>query len=67
MNVYMYRILIYQVIDETLVTDDAGTLNPGNLAMPLLVYVAREKRPTHHPHFKAGALNTLVLIHFHKN
>lgn len=29
--------------------------------MPLLVYVSREKRPSHSHHFKAGALNVLVL------
>ena len=28
--------------------------------MPLLVYVSREKRPSHATHFKAGALNVLV-------
>ena len=27
---------------------------------PLLIYVAREKRPSHSHHFKAGALNVLV-------
>ncbi|XP_057771368.1 cellulose synthase-like protein G2 [Salvia miltiorrhiza] len=31
--------------------------------MPLLVYLAREKRPSHHPHhFKAGALNVLLRV-----
>ncbi|KAF8014563.1 hypothetical protein BT93_H0397 [Corymbia citriodora subsp. variegata] len=30
--------------------------------MPLLVYVAREKRPSHHHHFKAGALNVLLRV-----
>ncbi|KAK4478178.1 hypothetical protein RD792_017460 [Penstemon davidsonii] len=30
--------------------------------MPLLVYVAREKRPSHHHHFKAGALNVLLKV-----
>lgn len=28
--------------------------------IPLLVYVAREKRPSHPHHFKAGAVNVLV-------
>lgn len=28
--------------------------------IPLLVYVAREKRPSHPHHFKAGAINVLV-------
>ncbi|XP_019423863.1 PREDICTED: cellulose synthase-like protein G1 isoform X2 [Lupinus angustifolius] len=31
-----------------------------NVKMPLLVYVSREKRTTHHHHFKAGALNVLL-------
>ncbi|KAK1430407.1 hypothetical protein QVD17_13116 [Tagetes erecta] len=30
--------------------------------MPLLVYVSREKRPSHHHHFKAGALNALLRV-----
>ncbi|KAJ7950121.1 Cellulose synthase [Quillaja saponaria] len=30
--------------------------------MPLLVYVSRERRPSHHPRFKAGALNTLLRV-----
>ncbi|KAG6423323.1 hypothetical protein SASPL_113717 [Salvia splendens] len=30
--------------------------------MPLLVYVAREKRPFHPHHFKAGALNVLLRV-----
>ncbi|OMO95531.1 Cellulose synthase [Corchorus olitorius] len=32
------------------------------IKMPLLVYVAREKRPSHHHHFKAGALNVLLRV-----
>lgn len=39
-------------------TDENTDLNPKE--MPLLVYVAREKRPGHPHHFKGGALNTLV-------
>ncbi|MFX9845281.1 hypothetical protein ABTP16_05170, partial [Acinetobacter baumannii] len=30
--------------------------------MPFLVYVAREKRPGHHHHFKAGAVNVLLRV-----
>ncbi|KAK6161368.1 hypothetical protein DH2020_004749 [Rehmannia glutinosa] len=30
--------------------------------MPVLVYVAREKRPSHPHHFKAGALNVLLRV-----
>lgn len=30
--------------------------------MPLLVYVSREKRPSHSHHFKAGALNVLLRV-----
>ncbi|KAJ6898631.1 cellulose synthase-like protein E6 isoform X2 [Populus alba x Populus x berolinensis] len=30
--------------------------------MPLLVYVSREKRPSHPHHFKAGALNVLLRV-----
>ncbi|PIN08550.1 Cellulose synthase (UDP-forming) [Handroanthus impetiginosus] len=30
--------------------------------MPLLVYVAREKRPSHPHHFKAGAINALLRV-----
>ncbi|KAI6694151.1 hypothetical protein NL676_021861 [Syzygium grande] len=30
--------------------------------MPQLIYVSREKRPAHHHHFKAGALNVLLRV-----
>ncbi|PIA45291.1 hypothetical protein AQUCO_01700672v1 [Aquilegia coerulea] len=30
--------------------------------VPLLIYVSREKRPTHPHHFKAGALNVLLRV-----
>ncbi|GMI95928.1 cellulose synthase like G2, ARABIDOPSIS THALIANA CELLULOSE SYNTHASE LIKE G2 [Hibiscus trionum] len=30
--------------------------------LPLLVYVSREKRPSHHHNFKAGALNVLLRV-----
>ncbi|XP_027348343.1 cellulose synthase-like protein G2 [Abrus precatorius] len=33
-----------------------------NVKMPHLVYVSREKRPSHPHHFKAGALNVLLRI-----
>lgn len=42
---------------------DSSTTNGmdwDNEKLPLLVYVAREKRPSHPHHFKAGALNVLV-------
>ncbi|GAB2294523.1 hypothetical protein Dimus_028727 [Dionaea muscipula] len=34
----------------------------GDGEMPLLVYVSREKRPSRHTHFKAGALNVLLRV-----
>ncbi|XP_031377104.1 cellulose synthase A catalytic subunit 1 [UDP-forming]-like [Punica granatum] len=40
--------------------DDEG--QTGQLAMPLLVYVSREKRPSYPHHFKAGALNVLLRV-----
>ncbi|KNA17847.1 hypothetical protein SOVF_076660 [Spinacia oleracea] len=51
-----------QVINESSIGDDAATINPENTGMPLLVYLAREKRPSHHHHFKAGALNVLQRV-----
>ncbi|KAL0457056.1 UNVERIFIED_CONTAM: Cellulose synthase A catalytic subunit [UDP-forming] [Sesamum latifolium] len=41
-------------------TDENGDSNLKD--MPLLVYVAREKRPGHPHHFKGGALNTLLRV-----
>ncbi|KAE8684050.1 Cellulose synthase-like protein E1 [Hibiscus syriacus] len=35
--------------------------NEGN-PLPTLVYLAREKRPQHHHHFKAGAMNALIRV-----
>ncbi|OMO54776.1 Cellulose synthase [Corchorus capsularis] len=37
-------------------------IEDDKVKMPLLVYVAREKRPSHHHHFKAGALNALLRV-----
>lgn len=51
-----------QVIDDNFVGDDVATMNPENINMPLLVYVAREKKPSHPHHFKAGALNVLQRV-----
>lgn len=46
------------------VIHDESDIEPGikQDEMPLLVYVSREKRPSHSHHFKAGALNVLVLL-----
>ncbi|XP_011091160.1 cellulose synthase-like protein G2 [Sesamum indicum] len=41
-------------------TDENGDSNLKEL--PLLVYVAREKRPAHPHHFKGGALNVLLRV-----
>ncbi|KAA8537263.1 hypothetical protein F0562_027050 [Nyssa sinensis] len=30
--------------------------------LPTLVYLAREKRPQYHHHFKAGAMNALIRV-----
>jgi hypothetical protein len=32
----------------------------GDGIIPSLIYVSREKRPTQHHYFKAGAMNVLV-------
>ncbi|XVF62941.1 hypothetical protein PTKIN_Ptkin09bG0049200 [Pterospermum kingtungense] len=37
-------------------------LQEDQVRMPLLVYVAREKGPSHHHNFKAGALNVLLRV-----
>ncbi|KAL0348971.1 UNVERIFIED_CONTAM: Cellulose synthase A catalytic subunit [UDP-forming] [Sesamum angustifolium] len=41
-------------------TDENGDSNLKE--MPLLVYIAREKRPGHPHHFKGGALNALLRV-----
>jgi len=48
------------VIKANSIEDDTALINPELVEMPLLVYIAREKRPSHLHHFKAGALNVLV-------
>ncbi|KAL9225205.1 hypothetical protein vseg_001154 [Gypsophila vaccaria] len=53
---------LVQVIDGSNVEDDASFLNPEPVQMPLLVYVAREKRLSYPHHFKAGALNALQRV-----
>ncbi|GMI72012.1 cellulose synthase like G2, ARABIDOPSIS THALIANA CELLULOSE SYNTHASE LIKE G2 [Hibiscus trionum] len=47
---------IIEVINEYTETQE------DEAKMPLLVYVSREKRPSHHHNFKAGALNVLLRI-----
>ncbi|XVF28661.1 hypothetical protein REPUB_Repub15cG0049500 [Reevesia pubescens] len=37
-------------------------LQEDQVKMPLLVYISREKRPSHHHNFKAGALNVLLRV-----
>ncbi|KAB2067599.1 hypothetical protein ES319_A09G238700v1 [Gossypium barbadense] len=46
---------IIEVINEHSEEED-------EVKMPLLVYVSREKRPSHHHNFKAGALNVLLRV-----
>lgn len=59
--VKVHLCLVHQVIDENSLEEDASTLmNLESGEMPLLVYVAREKRPSHPHNFKVGALNVLV-------
>ncbi|KAL3828702.1 hypothetical protein ACJIZ3_017504 [Penstemon smallii] len=41
---------------------NSSTVDSNTEEMPLLVYVAREKRPSHPHHFKAGALNVLIRV-----
>ncbi|KAK2972971.1 hypothetical protein RJ640_022028 [Escallonia rubra] len=40
----------------------AGEHKDNHNTMPLLVYIAREKRPSHPHRFKAGALNALLRV-----
>jgi len=40
--------------------DTEGSKDVDGCILPTLVYMAREKRPQYHTHFKAGAINSLV-------
>ncbi|WJZ87260.1 hypothetical protein VitviT2T_006656 [Vitis vinifera] len=51
--------LIEVIRDDNTVNEDSSAGHPN---IPLLVYVSREKRPSHPHHFKAGALNTLLRV-----
>ncbi|KAL2321115.1 hypothetical protein Fmac_030084 [Flemingia macrophylla] len=46
---------VIEVIQESIIGVDI-------VEMPLLVYVSREKKPSHPHHFKAGALNVLLRV-----
>ncbi|KAJ4969098.1 hypothetical protein NE237_015799 [Protea cynaroides] len=48
---------LFQVINDKQVLADEEQAK-----IPLLIYVSREKRPTHPHHFKAGALNVLLRV-----
>ncbi|KAK8545523.1 hypothetical protein V6N12_026355 [Hibiscus sabdariffa] len=41
---------------------DPNAVDNEGKALPTLVYLAREKRPQFHHHFKAGALNALIRV-----
>ncbi|GMI84527.1 cellulose synthase like E1 [Hibiscus trionum] len=41
---------------------DSNAFDTEGRALPTLVYLAREKRPQFHHHFKAGALNALIRV-----
>ncbi|KAL4340603.1 hypothetical protein GQ457_08G005710 [Hibiscus cannabinus] len=43
------------------IPEDIKTDIEGNV-LPTLVYLAREKRPQYHHHFKAGAMNALIRV-----
>ncbi|KAL0376742.1 UNVERIFIED_CONTAM: Cellulose synthase-like protein E6 [Sesamum calycinum] len=49
-------------IIEVMNDENGDGMDSDKRKIPLLVYVAREKRPSHPHHFKAGALNVLVNI-----
>jgi len=38
-----------------------GSKDVDGCILPTLVYMAREKRPQYHTHYKAGAINSLVV------
>jgi len=39
---------------------DRNGVDEDGFELPTVVYMAREKRPNHAHHFKAGAVNALV-------
>ncbi|KAM1439325.1 hypothetical protein EV2_013104 [Malus domestica] len=53
---------VIEVIQETSSEGDDAIKTNEAKDMPLLVYVSREKRPSHPHHFKAGALNVLLRV-----
>ncbi|KAM0972298.1 hypothetical protein ACFX2J_019871 [Malus domestica] len=53
---------VIEVIQETSSEGDDAIQTNEAKNMPLLVYVSREKRPSHPHHFKAGALNVLLRV-----
>ncbi|XP_070027838.1 cellulose synthase-like protein E6 isoform X3 [Nicotiana sylvestris] len=51
-----HHTIIQILIDSSENADVVGQI------LPTLVYLAREKRPQHHHHFKAGAMNALIRV-----
>ncbi|KAL0376741.1 UNVERIFIED_CONTAM: Cellulose synthase-like protein E6 [Sesamum calycinum] len=49
-------------IIEVMNDENGDGMDSDKRKIPLLVYVAREKRPSHPHHFKAGALNVLLRV-----
>ncbi|KAI3838605.1 hypothetical protein MKX03_030371 [Papaver bracteatum] len=53
----------HQTILQILIDSrDPHAVDIEGCKLPMLVYLAREKRPQHHHNFKAGALNALIRV-----
>ncbi|XP_062079995.1 cellulose synthase A catalytic subunit 9 [UDP-forming]-like [Humulus lupulus] len=57
---FLLFIIFYQVIQGN--PSDPNTEQEEIAMLPQLVYVSREKRPSHPHHFKAGAFNALLRV-----
>ncbi|OIT28966.1 PREDICTED: cellulose synthase-like protein E6 [Nicotiana attenuata] len=54
-----HHTIIQILIDKR---DSSENVDVVGQILPTLVYLAREKRPQHHHHFKAGAMNALIRV-----
>jgi len=55
----MFLLILFQILIDG---RDANAVDNEGQPLPTLVYLAREKRPQFHHHFKGGAMNAMVII-----
>ena len=60
-DIFIYFLPLLQILVDG---NDEKSVDVEGSLLPRVIYIAREKRPQHHHHFKAGSMNALVIFLF---